>query len=248
MSRCQYGLSFKKFEEKVPDGAYLLEVKELSLDFGEDINQIIEGENLIALVLLSRDYSGKIDVICIDPPYNTGMEWLTFSDHKHFEEGDDDSHSRWLSFMKKRLDMAYDLMSKNGVLFVNIDENETGSLLLLCHQIFGDDNVDVLIWPKTDTRFDANRVEKPFREIKIVHEYIFACFKDRGNTHLNKIMQPTFKDGRYIDVPSTLETILKGLGTTSSAKDEIGQIFGDRLKFQIYFQLVNSSAISLPFG
>ena len=93
-------------------------------------------------------------------------------------------------------------------------------------------NVDVLIWPKTDPRFDMNRIEKPFRDIKIVHEYVFACFKKREIAKLNKIMLPVLKDGKYIDVPSTMETIITGLGTTSSAKDEMEIIFSDRYIFQ----------------
>ena len=134
--------------------------------------------------------------------------------------------------MKNRLIITYELLSERGVLFVNIDENETGTFLMLCQEIFGEKNVDVLIWPKTDSRFDTNRVEKPFRDIKIVHEYIFVCFKNRDKIQLNQIMQPIFKDGCRVDSASTLESIIKGLGTTSSAKDEIGEIFGDRLFFQ----------------
>jgi len=232
MTNNRYGLVFREHKEIIPEGFFLKEDNGLRLDFGGHNNIVIEGENLIALSLLKKDYLGKIDVICIDPPYNTGMDWLTYSDHEYVEEGDSDPHSRWLSFMKNRLDIAYELMSEKGVLFVNIDENETGTLLMLCQKIFGENNVDVLIWPKTDPRFDANRIDKPFREIKIVHEYIFTCFKNREDTHLNKIMQPTYQDGKYVDLPCTLETIVKGLGTTSSAKDEIGQVFGDRLIFQ----------------
>jgi adenine specific DNA methylase Mod len=141
-------------------------------------------------------------------------------------------HSKWLSFMKNRLNIAYELLSDNGIMFINIDENETGTLLLLCHQLFGENNVDVLIWPKTDPRFDKNRVEKPFRDIKIIHEYVFVCFKNREQIRLNKIMQPALVDGKWIDSSANMETIVQGLGTTSSAKDELAEVFGDRYRFQ----------------
>jgi len=228
----KYGLVFEEHEEPVPDGIYLKEVEELCIKNGGPDNFIIEGENLAALSLLKPDFRGKVDVVSIDPPYNTGMDWLNYSDHKYVCKEDSYPHSRWLSFMKIRLDIAYELLSETGVLFVNIDENETGTLLLLCQAIFGERNVDVFIWPKTDPRFDANRVEKPFRDIKIVHEHIFVCFKNHEKTRLKKIMLPFFKDGKWIDITSTIETIVKGLGTTSSAKDEIGEIFGNRLIFQ----------------
>lgn len=228
----KYGLVFEERLESIPKNSSFSERKDMFINNGGQENILIEGENLVALTLIKSDYLGKIDVICIDPPYNTGMDWLNYSDHKYIASEDLHPHSKWLSFMKNRLDIAYDLLSETGVLFVNIDENETGTLLLLCHQIFGENNVDVLIWPKTDPIFDANRVEKPFRDIKIVHEYIFTCFKNRDKTRLNKIMQPSIKENKRIDIPSTLETIVKGLGTTSSAKDEMGEIFGDRLLFR----------------
>ena len=230
-SYIDYGLVFEEHAEAIP-AARLVEVEDLRINNGGQENILIEGENLVALEILKKEYFKKIDVICIDPPYNTGMDWLTYSDYKYKEEEDIYPHSKWLSFMKNRLYIAYELLSDTGVLIVNIDENETGTLLLLCQKIFGENNVDVLIWPKTDPRFDENRIEKPFREIKIVHEYIFFCFINRGRTKLKKIMQPIFEDGKWIDIPSTLQTIVKGLGTTSSAKDEIGEIFGDRLRFQ----------------
>ncbi|MBW8003134.1 MAG: site-specific DNA-methyltransferase [Planctomycetes bacterium] len=227
----KYGLVYEIHPEG-PSDAKLVEIADLRIDNGGQDNILIEGENLDALNILKNDYSGRIDVICIDPPYNTGMNWLTYQDHEYMDNHDSYSHSKWLSFMNNRMKMAYSLLSENGVLFVNIDENEIGTLLLLCHQIFGEGNVDVLIWPKTDPKFDMNRKEKPIRDIKIVHEYIFVCFKNRETTKLNKILIPVQKDGEYIDAFSTVETILTGLGTTSSAKDEMEKMLGDRSKFQ----------------
>ena len=230
----KYGLVFEDHIEEVTEmnNAKLVEQRSLSIENGGQINQLIEGENLIALKLLKESHYRKIDVICIDPPYNTGMNSLNYNDYDYIDKEDSYIHSKWLSFMKNRLDIAYELLSNNGVMFINIDENEIATLLLSCHQLFGEKNVDVLIWPKTDPRFDQNRVGKNFHNIKMVHEYVLVCFKDKTKTHFNKIMLPTLIDGGWVDLPVDMETIIKGLGTTSSAKDEISDIFGDRYRFQ----------------
>lgn len=229
-----YGLVFEEYTEEqvVNENLNLVEDKDLLIANGSRVNWLIEGENLEALSILKKKYNGNIDVICIDPPYNTGMDWLNYSDHGYSNDEDSYFHSKWLSFMKNRLEYAYDLLSNDGALFINIDEHETGTLLLLCHQIFGENNVDVLIWPKTDPDFDKNRVEKPFKNIKMAHEYIFVCFKNKESTNFNKIMLPLAVDGKRVTKLSDMETVLKGLGTTSSAKDELGQILGDRYCFQ----------------
>ena len=230
----KYGLVFEEHIEEITqkNNAKLLEQKSLRIENGGKINQLIEGENLIVLKLLKQSHQGRIDVITIDPPYNTGMNSLNYNDHDYIDKDDSYIHSKWLSFMKNRLDIAYELLSDNGVMFINIDENEIGTLLILCHQLFGEKNVDVLIWPKTDPRFDQNRVEKKFHNIKMVHEYVLVCFKDKTKTYFNKIMLPTLIDGQWVDLPADMETIIKGLGTTSSAKDELADIFGDRYRFQ----------------
>ena len=132
-----FGLVFETHVEEIHN-AKLIEIDVLRIDSGGRDNILIEGENLVALNILKNEYSGRIDVICIDPPYNTGMDWLNYRDHEYVDSHDSYPHSKWLSFMNNRLMVAYYLLSENGVMFVNIDENETGTLLLLCHQIFGE--------------------------------------------------------------------------------------------------------------
>ena len=243
----KYGIVFEKHNEIIPS-AMLMEVDELKIDNGGVNNILIEGENLIALELLRNEYRNRIDTVCIDPPYNTGMSWLTYEDNDYVDGQDNYSHSKWLSFMHNRLEIAYDLLSDKGIVFINIDEHEIGTLLLLCHEMFGERNVDVLVWPKTDPRYDMNRIEKPFRDIKIVHEYVLVCFKDRDTVTIKNIMIPDFQHGKSVDSPSTMETIIYGLGTTSSAKDEMEKIFGDRYIFQtpkpmrLYKELIRAAS------
>jgi adenine specific DNA methylase Mod len=210
----------------------LREIKEKNIPSNNVEHILIEGENLIALKIITQKYSGKIKLICIDPPYNTGNYTLNYNDSAYYNSQDKYVHSKWLSFMKKRMFLAYNLLSPTGVMIINIDENQIGGLILLCHQIFQEENVDVLIWPKTDAKFDTNRIEKPFRNIKIIHEYVVLCFKNRSKTKLNQMnRRPNHSSFDSSENKYPLESILNELGTTASAKDEIENIFGDRTIF-----------------
>ncbi len=195
-------------------------------------HRLFEGENLFALVHLMERYRARIDVVCIDPPYNTGMENLGYRDFSQTRFSCSRRHRPWLAFMSDRLCLTHELLSPVGVVFLHVDENEVANTIQLCKCIFGESNVDVLVWPKTDPRFDQNRVEKPFKNIKMVHEYVIVCYRDRGGVSLNKMHRPTLVDGRWTDVAVEMESIVGGWGTTSSAKDEVGNIFGDRYRFQ----------------
>lgn len=234
----KYGLVFEEHSEEVErtleeNDVELVEQKRLAIKHGKRSNLLIEGENLAVLRRLAKPHSGKVDVVYVDPPYNTGMDSLNYDDYDYVDPADAYTHSKWLSFMNKRLRAAYGLLSGNGVMLIHIDEHETGTLLLLCQSIFGEANVVVLVWPKIDSRFDQNRVERPFHNIKIVHENIFVCFKDKSKTNFNPIMMPSRVSGEeYTETPSYMETILKGMGTTSSAKDELKEILGRRDIFQ----------------
>ena len=95
-------------------------------------NMLIWGENLIALRSLEREFAGKIKLIYIDPPFNTGQ------DFEDYEDGLE--HSIWLSMMESRLRLAEKLLSDEGFICVHIDENETASLKSLANEIFGKDN------------------------------------------------------------------------------------------------------------
>lgn len=96
---------------------------------------IIEGDNLEALSTLAYTHAGKIDVIYIDPPYNTGNKDFIYND-SYVDSEDSYRHSKWLSFMSKRLRIAKKLLSDRGVIFISIDDNEQANLKLLCDEIF----------------------------------------------------------------------------------------------------------------
>lgn len=107
---------------------------------------IIEGDNLEALTALSYTHAGKIDVIYIDPPYNTGNKDFVYND-SYVDSEDTYRHSKWLSFMSKRLRIAKKLLSDRGVIFISIDDNEQANLKLLCDEVFGERNfICSFIW------------------------------------------------------------------------------------------------------
>ena len=100
---------------------------------------LIEGDNLNALAALTYAYAGKIDVIYIDPPYNTGNKDFIYND-SFVDKEDGYRHSKWLSFMNRRLRIAKKLLSEKGVMFISIDENEEAQLKMLCDKIYGENN------------------------------------------------------------------------------------------------------------
>ena len=128
---------------------------------------LIEGDNLEALTALSYTHAGKIDVIYIDPPYNTGNKDFVYND-SFVDREDGYRHSKWLSFMNKRLKIAKGLLSDKGVIFISIDDNEQAQLKLLCDEIFGERNfVAKCVWQSTAGSNTGS-------DIVTVTEYVFV--------------------------------------------------------------------------
>lgn len=153
----RYGLVWEDKEEDVEkqlqdELPVLLEVedKRLPLVEGAPNHILIEGDNLHALTCLSYTHEGAIDVIYIDPPYNTGNRDFVYNDH-YIDSEDDYRHSKWLSFMSKRLRLARRLLSDSGVIFISIDDNEQAALKLLCDEIFGENNFVGMVTRATGT-------------------------------------------------------------------------------------------------
>lgn len=133
---------------------------------------LIEGDNLEALTALSYTHEGKIDVIYIDPPYNTGNKDFIYND-SFVDSEDGYRHSKWLSFMNKRLRIAKRLLSDKGVIFISIDDNEQAQLKLLCDDILGERNfVANYIWQSTAGSNTGT-------DIVTVTEYILVYSKNR---------------------------------------------------------------------
>ena len=142
----KYGLVWEKHEEQVDmmikdNIPVFTEVKEKEIthDKKQRYNFLLEGDNLHSLKLLEKTHKEKIDVIYIDPPYNLGKKDFSYND-TFVNEDDGYKHSKWLSFMNVRLEIAYQLLSKNGLIAISIDETEYAQLKLLCDDIFGEKN------------------------------------------------------------------------------------------------------------
>lgn len=117
---------------------------------------IIEGDNYHSLSALNFTHSNSIDVIYIDPPYNTGEKDFVYND-RFVDKEDGYRHSKWLSFMSKRLVLAKNLLSDDGVIFISIDDNEQANLKLLCDQIFGEESfVGQFIHKNNSSKNQAN--------------------------------------------------------------------------------------------
>jgi len=152
--RKKYGLVWEDKPEEVVEMCkkklpVLKEVKdkEIITDKNKPVNLLIEGDNYHALSVLNYTHADKVDVIYIDPPYNTGKkkEWK-FNDH-WVDKNDAYKHSKWIAFMEKRLKLVKDLLKNTGVIFISIDEHELAQLKMLCDEIFTEKNlVAIFTW------------------------------------------------------------------------------------------------------
>ncbi len=186
----KYGLVWD--EERVPEKVVtdcqdklpvLTEVKgkEITTDENEPTHILIEGDNYHALSVLNYTHKGKIDLIYIDPPYNTGNKDFTYND-KYVEKEDTWRHSKWLTFMSKRLELAKELLKEKGVIFISIDDNEIAQLKLLCDGIFGEQNF-VANCVRRRRKTQANLA----KNIAPVHEYLLIYSKSISELNLNKL-------------------------------------------------------------
>ena len=147
-ARKKYGLIWdeektkEQFEKESENALPVLKEvkgKEIKTDPAKPTNILIEGDNYHSLSVLNYTHQGKIDVIYIDPPYNTGQNDFKYNDN-WIDENDAYRHSKWLSFMSKRLRLAKLLLKDDGVIFISIDDNEMAQLKMLCDDIFGEQN------------------------------------------------------------------------------------------------------------
>lgn len=174
----KYGLVWEQHEEAVDvmmkDNIPVFtecKDKEIIADDSGKFNFLLEGDNLHSLKLLEKTHKGKIDFIYIDPPYNTGGTEFRYDDTIIVKE-DGFKHSKWLSFMSDRLNIARNLLASEGLIFISIDDNEIAPLIMLCDSIFGEQNrVETVIWKN---KYGAGAKTVGFIS---VHEYILCYSK-----------------------------------------------------------------------
>ena len=255
-SQKKYGLVWEDKPEDVEqrmvnEQPVLVEVPERAIlsDDAEAPNHIlIEGDNLEALTALSYTHAGKIDVIYIDPPYNTGNKDFSYND-TFIDRENGYRHSMWLSFMDKRLEISQNLLSSRGTIFISIDDNELSQLKLLCDEIFGERNF--IACPVRRRRKSQANLSK---NISTIHEYVLIYRKNIEH-ELNKVEAnldlDSFKNpdndprGPYTTMPCTNRG-----GTKYSVVTPTGNVIEDewRFKKQTYDQLFEDNRIVFPRG
>ena len=197
----------------LPTTKTLRPVREDSVDFDNTENLYIEGDNLEVLKLLQESYLGKIKMIYIDPPYNTGKDFVykdnftVNSEEWKEKSGDYDEykqrlvanpetagryHSDWLSMMYPRLKLARNLLKEDGVIFISIDDNEVHNLRKICDEIFGEINfISELIWeraysPKNDAKYISNS-----------HDYVLMYSKSIERFNIGRLERTDEANSRY---------------------------------------------------
>lgn len=188
LTKKKYGLIWEEHEERVdreletqiPTFGEIKDKKIIS-NPDEKFNFLLEGDNLHSLYLLEKTHKEKIDVIYIDPPYNTGSKDFIYND-KIIDDEDGYKHSKWLSFMNKRLQMAQRLLSDTGVIFISIDDNEIAQLKLLCDTIFNE--INRISIHHVQVRY-AEKSLADGKSVKPVMEYVLVYAKDINKFKLN---------------------------------------------------------------
>ena len=178
---------------------------------------LIEGDNLEALTALSYTHEGKIDVIYIDPPYNTGNKDFVYND-SFVDSEDDYRHSKWLSFMSKRLKIAKQLLSDKGVIFISIDDKEQANVKLLCDELFGRMNfIAQVIWERA---YSPVNLKKHFSES---HDYIIVYAKRIENAVNNGLPRSSEANDRYSNPDNDSRGVWKSTDCT------VGPAVADKL-------------------
>ena len=212
---------------------------EKNIIFNDNDNLIIKGNNLIVLSSLLKRYGEKIKCIYIDPPYNTGSD--------SFKYNDKFNHSAWLTFMKNRLELAKKLLSNDGFIFVQIDDNEQAYLKVLMDEIFGREKfIGTIVYRRRKSQANLSK------NLSIIHEYILIYKKSELAT-LNNILNNTdskdYKNpdndirGAYKTMPCTN----KG-GSLYTITSPNGKKITDewRFKEETFYELLNDNRIVFP--
>ncbi len=220
---------------------------EESVNFDTTENLFIEGDNLEVLKLLQKSYYGKVKMIYIDPPYNTGKEFIypdkfseTLDTYLAYAGLVDDEgrkfstntanegrfHTKWLNMMYPRLYLARNLLKEDGVIFISIDDNEVSNLRKLCDEIFGEENfIAEIIWKKRSTPPND-------KIIGAQHEYILVFCKNNGLLSLNLKSRSEEQISRYRNPDNHPK------GPWASG-DLMANIKGGRYVASLYFPIVN---------
>ncbi len=221
LNKNKYGLIWEEHKERVDEELETqvptfeeIDEKKIIKVTDEPYNFLLEGDNLHSLYLLEKTHLGKIDFIYIDPPYNTHNREFVYND-KIVGQDDSYRHSKWLSFIEKRLCISKNILSKSGVIFISIDQNEFAQLKLLCDNIFGEENfIGNFIWRK---KYGGGQTDEFF---VTEHEYIFGYRKSNAYNWCDEYKDINDNEFKYEDDKGKFSiTKLEKWGSSSHRED-----------------------------
>lgn len=259
-----YGKENAIIESMTPSTGTLRPDKESSKNWDDTENLYIEGDNLEVLKLLQKSYFGKVKMIYIDPPYNTGKDFVykdNFRDNitnykeitNQITKSNSDTsgryHTDWLNMMYPRLKLARNLLSEDGVICISLDDNEIHNLRKICDEIFGEENfIGSIVRRRRKSQANLSK------NISVVHEYVLIYSKFKGEVLKgisDDIDTKAYKNpdndprGVYVTMPCTN----KG-GAKYSVKTPSGNIIEEewRFKKETYDKLLSEDKIVFPRG
>lgn len=219
-----------------PSTGTLRPCPEDSVDWGTTQNLLIEGDNLEVLKLLQKSYAGKVKLIYIDPPYNTGKDfvypdnfqnsiknYLELTGQKEGgrkissnTEASGRFHTDWLNMMYPRLKLAHNLLRPDGVIFVSIDQGELGNLRMLLNEVFGEENfVNIFSWVRTRTPAALSQ------KTKTVVEYVVCFERSHTNRPLLGIEKPAQSANTLLNQPNAVGVLEFPAGTETGIADDV---------------------------
>ena len=204
LTKKKYGLIWEEHEERVDKELETqiptfedVKEKEIISNPDDKFNFLLEGDNLHSLYLLEKTHKEKIKFIYIDPPYNTGNKDFSYGDC-YVDYEDEYKHSKWLSFMKRRLELSKQLLTDDGVIFISIDNNEQAQLKILCDEIFGEmsfvTTIHVELSATQGMKVKAAKSGNIVKNAEYIHVYSKNGKKDIG---IKPILDPVKYDSHY---------------------------------------------------
>lgn len=203
----------------------------------DNFNFLLEGDNLHSLYLLEKTHTNSIDMIYIDPPYNTGKKDFIYND-KYVDNNDEYSHSKWLSFLSIRLELAKKLLKDTGFIFISIDDKEQAQLKLLCDEIFGEQNFVSTLSVENNPK---GRKNSSF--VSVTHEYCLIYAKSKNKSYFKenvpKESKAMTKDENGVYVHNSGKRVLVGENKFNSIADK----FDSEKYYSVYYNKDKDSLI-----
>lgn len=253
----KYGLVFEEHREEIDEvldthTPVLTENADLFIDNGGQVNFLIEGDNLASLKLLEKTHRGKIDLIYIDPPYNTGNQDFIYDD-EFIASNDGFRHSKWVSFIAGRLRIARKLLTQNGVIAISVGYQEVNNLMLLCQELFYDKNITSITVQTSGG--------KPNGGFNVTYEFVvFITPNDfvpnASEAAMNEYASPyhgmnlatfdqTQRPGQAYPIFVDGNGIFVGCGKTLAERIKSGEYKGDTKDFSFDYSEVPSGTVAI---